>query len=744
MRQMFLCGLILLAVQPCLQSTVGAAGTQAPITDATAHVSSVSFYGADYICDFAGRWRYHPGDNPAWAAPDFNDESWVLLNPALPRDQISDSLWPGIGWFRLHVEVDSELVGVPLGLMIYQAGASEIYLNGERLFRFGAVGATQLSEKSHIRTWSQPHTFAFEQAGRNILAVRYSNHRWYQIVLWGGEAGFSIQVGPADDVTGGYSARLLEGGRYQAFFTAFSLSLALLHLLFFIFYPKARENLFYSVLAFSFAGICYFPSQLSLITDYQPFVLHMLGFKLFLVLTAIAGPYVLYSVFYSRLPRHAVALALVGFVIMAVSWWLPLVVVYVFTFLSLGESVRVVILALYRRRPFAWIVGLGYTVFVVAAGYQLLPEFAVYVHQYQLVYYPWYMWGILALLISMSIYLARTFAGKYKLLQEHTAAAKLEAARSIEQERTEQRADIERRTQEREREYQACELEKARQLDLALHDLTEARQAVHEAQAHVVQSEKLASLGSLVAGIAHELNTPIGAVNSMHQTIVRAFANIREQLTSNDPGLVDRNDVLQRNFEAIENANRVIASGTERVMNIVRRLRNFARMDDAELKTVDIHEGLEDTLTLIHHEIKHSISVVRHYGDIPHIPCYPGQLNQVFLNLLNNARQAIIGEGTITISTSRVGDNVLISVEDTGMGIRPEHLERIFEPGFTTKGVGIGTGLGLSICRQIVEKHNGTLEVHSEPGKGTTFTVALPIDLDADTGIQRTSKRPSP
>ncbi|MCB2230928.1 hypothetical protein KQH82_09465 [bacterium] len=700
----------------------------AQVVDGRLVLTPQSLAGAERECAFGGEWRYHPGDNPAWAAAELDHSGWRLMNTALRQDEVADSVWPGIGWFRLEVFVDSALVAMPLGLTLEQAGASEIYLNGERLFAFGTVGSTQITEVSEIRTWSQPHAFVFAEAGENVIAVRYSNQRWYQIRLWGGETGFFMKVGSTDEMVRGYSGNLLSSGRYQAFFTAFSLSLALLHLFIFVFYPSARENIYYAVLAFAFAGICWMPTELSLLKSFAPFAVHMLAFKIFLLLTAVAGPCVLYSIFYERLPRYAYALIIAGIVVMAVSWWLPLAWVYVFSFVSLVESLRVVILAVARRRRFAWIIGVGYSLFCIAAGYQMLPEFTQVIQRYQLVYYPYYMWGIFALLVSMSLFLARSFAATHVELSRRLAEVEVLSARAIEQERDALQAETKRKLLEANLEHQSRELERARELEKAHRELFEANRTLRDTQAQLVQSEKMASLGSLVAGIAHELNTPIGAVNSMHHTLMRAFGNIREALE--DSATAPQEAMLQRNFDAINDANRVIGSGTERVMNIVKRLRSFARLDEAELKTVDIHEGIEDTLTLIHHEIKHHVTVVRNFGKLPPIPCYPGQLNQVFLNLLNNARQAIVGEGTITITTAMKDGLVRIGISDTGTGIKPEHLEKIFDPGFTTKGVGVGTGLGLSICYQIVQKHFGKIEVASEVGKGTTFTIILPTDLD--------------
>ncbi len=268
------------------------------------------------------------------------------------------------------------------------------------------------------------------------------------------------------------------------------------------------------------------------------------------------------------------------------------------------------------------------------------------------------------------------------------------------------------------------------ELKKVLEDLERTNRELRQTQGQLVQQGKMASLGQLVAGIAHEINTPIGAASSMHNTLMRAIDKVKKVLSDNTEGLLETDADLKKAMEIIDNANKVIQNGNDRVKTIVRRLRSFARLDEAELKTVDIHEGLEDTLTLIHHEIKHHIKVNRNFGKVPPIACYPGRLNQVFLNLLNNARQAIEGDGEITISTGLELDRVIIRISDSGKGISPEHLKRIFDPGFTTKGVGVGTGLGLSICFQIIQDHQGTITAESEVGKGSTFTIELPTDLD--------------
>ncbi|NIM91716.1 MAG: PAS domain S-box protein [Candidatus Aminicenantes bacterium] len=265
-------------------------------------------------------------------------------------------------------------------------------------------------------------------------------------------------------------------------------------------------------------------------------------------------------------------------------------------------------------------------------------------------------------------------------------------------------------------------------------DITErvrAQEELKDIQTQLVQSEKMASLGMLVAGVAHEINTPVGAVSSMYDTLVRAVEELKLDLDiicARDPSEQKK---VKKLFKIIEDANKVIASGTERVTNIVRRLKSFARLDEVEIRKVDIHEGIEDTLTIVYHELKHKAVVMRNFGNIPPISCNPSQLNQVFLNLLINAVQAIKNKGVITITTFQKDGQVHVQFKDTGVGIPKEAMKKIFDPGYTTKGVGVGTGLGLSICYQIIKDHHGEILVESEVGQGSKFTVVLPIKPSA-------------
>ncbi len=256
----------------------------------------------------------------------------------------------------------------------------------------------------------------------------------------------------------------------------------------------------------------------------------------------------------------------------------------------------------------------------------------------------------------------------------------------------------------------------------------ERTRELQRSHSQLLQQEKMAALGALVAGIAHEMHTPIGTISSNADILTRSLNRLHHLISSEGcPESFRTNPELTRVIGIVDEISRVNQLACERIIGIVRSLRNFARLDEAEVKTADLHEGLESTLTLVRHELKTRITVDRQFGKITQIQCHPNQLNQVFMNMLVNASHAIQGNGTITIRTFQENDMVKVQISDTGGGIKPEHLRKIFDPGFTTKGVGVGTGLGLSICYKIIQDHGGKIEVESELGRGTTFTICLPV-----------------
>ncbi|HEX8960874.1 MAG TPA: ATP-binding protein [Geobacteraceae bacterium] len=284
-----------------------------------------------------------------------------------------------------------------------------------------------------------------------------------------------------------------------------------------------------------------------------------------------------------------------------------------------------------------------------------------------------------------------------------------------------------------------------------IHDATELKNAaealgrayreLQETHAQMLQREKMASVGQLAAGVAHEINNPIGFISSNLATLGKYVERLSEFIDAQAQALASLETAavgeqlreLRRKLKLdyiVGDVKALIAeslSGAERVRKIVQDLKSFSRADEGESREADINECLESTLNIVWNELKYKATLHREYGEIPRARCYPQQLEQVFMNLLVNAAHAIEKRGEVTLSTRYEGGAVYVSVADTGCGIPEEKLGRIFEPFFTTKEAGVGTGLGLSISYDIVKKHNGEIMVQSEVGKGTTFTVRIPV-----------------
>ena len=260
----------------------------------------------------------------------------------------------------------------------------------------------------------------------------------------------------------------------------------------------------------------------------------------------------------------------------------------------------------------------------------------------------------------------------------------------------------------------------------------------------MVQSEKLASLGQMVAGVAHEINNPLSFVGNNIAVLQRDLTDLRDLLLlyqEADPVIAaGRPELLSRieQFREVADIQYTVTNlqgllarsreGLKRIQQIVKDLRLFARIDEGDRNEADLNSGIESTATIIHgHAHKKGVKLTLDLGPLPPVDCYPARINQVFMNLLSNAIDATPEGGTVTVRTRAEGTKVRVEVIDTGTGIPDAVREKIFDPFFTTKPVGQGTGLGLSISYGIVHDHGGTIEVTSEVGRGTTFTVVLPL-----------------
>jgi len=291
--------------------------------------------------------------------------------------------------------------------------------------------------------------------------------------------------------------------------------------------------------------------------------------------------------------------------------------------------------------------------------------------------------------------------------------------------------------------------------------LAEAYRQLKSSQTALVQSEKMASLGQMVAGVAHEINTPLGYVRNNVEMVQGVFAQMRELLGEHErlaQMLTDESTEEQalsqllfkltaeaqdlQDSKLLEDTEALFGDtlyGVDTIRDLVINLRNFSRLDAARVAEVNLNDCLEQTLVIANNVLKNKVEVIKRYGEIPQVACSPSQINQVLLNMMSNAAQAIEHEqGRLLLKTEADGAWVRVSIQDNGKGIAQEHLPKVFDPFFTTKPVGQGTGLGLSISYQIVQAHGGTIQVASVVGKGTRFVISLPLAAS----LQSTAKAP--
>ncbi len=377
----------------------------------------------------------------------------------------------------------------------------------------------------------------------------------------------------------------------------------------------------------------------------------------------------------------------------------------------------------------AWGIFLGSVVIFVLRNFNILPynDFTYYALQV----------GSAAEVTLLSFALANKI-NIYRKEKEESQAVALRMAQENEQLVREQNVILEAKVAERTEALQTSNGE-----------LNKALTNLKSAQTQLVEAEKMASLGQLTAGIAHEINNPINFVTSNIKPLKLDFEDIRSLLRKYEtirPGedvagqLAEIERYKQQidiNYlhEEVDTLIKGIEDGANRTAEIVKGLRTFSRLDESDLKFVDIHEGLNSTMVLLRNNIPKNVTVRYDYGELPKIECFAGKLNQVFLNIINNALNAIKmkpeqGDESLTIKTRLEEDKMVsISIKDSGIGMSDKVKEKIFEPFFTTKDVGEGTGLGLSIVFSIIEKHQGRIAVNSEPGKGAEFIIYLPQNV---------------
>ncbi|MBS1734552.1 MAG: histidine kinase [Bacteroidetes bacterium] len=690
-------------------------------------LKNLSWFNNRYL-EITEGWKYHPGDKGDaannWTKPGFDDSNWETVKPKLLIDSLPKSGWNGIGWFRLRLVVDPELLNKPICFNILHAGASELYIDGKLLASFGKVGHSIQTEDGFNALTKLPQLNVFKEP-EHIIAIRYSGfHVLQNRPPTVDQLGFQFMAGDPDEVNNTVLSHGIFFRPLEALVIVIPLTFALIHLILFLFYRREKSNLYFSLFAATFALWGYLEHE-SIGNTNAAFSLLLQRLWLpYLALMPITGLRFLYSLFYKKVPAQFYVFLFVALATAVWSWFalMPYLSLLLFV-LSLAEMIRVVIVAMRKKTPGAWIIGAGFATFCVSL---ILVIVLVIAGSFSLLlwYVLLYLTGVLPVMLSMSVYLSQKVATTHKSLD-------IEQKRAVELQLENTRKET--------------ELKKAAELKTAYDALEEAHASLKATQAQLIQSEKMASLGELTAGIAHEIQNPLNFVNNFsevsNELIEELKAEKAKPINERDNQLEDDilND-LSGNLEKINHHGK-------RADAIVKGMLQHSRSSSGTKEPTDINALCDEYLRLAYHGLRakdksfNAKFATDFDNSIGKINVMPQELGRVILNLINNAFYAVSErkklqeqdyEPTVTVKTIKEDNRIKIHVVDNGTGIPPSIKEKIFNPFFTTKPTGQGTGLGLSLSFDIVKAHGGALQVDSTehtPGNrqgGTTFSIILP------------------
>jgi len=413
-------------------------------------------------------WRYHPGDDTAWAARGWDDSTWEICNTAMGRGFRFRSGWDGIGWFRLHLVVDSALAGRPLALGMPQAGASEVYLDGAHLCSFGRIGASGSADESNRDR--NPVIVQFSPGSSHVIAVRYADREWRSFTDMGLTGGFTIFLGEPDRIVAGRVASVWEMATTEMVFTTAPLVLGLFHLFLFVFYPRGRENLFYGICMLGFAGITFGGFHGTFQSSSADIVALARLIGVSRVVAVVFGLLTLYALSYARLPRRWMAFAAAGALIALWTLFTRIgrtgLVQDSFMLLAMADMIYSTIRRRGGRSEGAWIVGVGFAFLIACLLVQLLVAYDI-IPEIAWLPFP-YLYGALALSASMSLHLSWRFARTNRNLEQQLVQVRELSARTLEQERQAKEKEIERRILAADNARKTQELEEARNVQMSM------------------------------------------------------------------------------------------------------------------------------------------------------------------------------------------------------------------------------------------------------------------------------------
>jgi signal transduction histidine kinase len=669
-------------------------------------------------------WKFQPGDNPAYADPRFDDRNWQAIDPSKDIYYLPQVRKAELGWFRLTMQVDSSLFKKSLALIVSQVGASEIYLNGKLIYRLGTV-STDLKQEKTASLQERFMSFQFDEQRQQVLAVRYSfsrrniimNHTSYpnaclRLVLKTVNKGFA-------DYVSGSQFWLSQNLIRMAMFVLLGMMSLFLYLAY-------RSQVAYLLIGFYCIGQFaeQFLRQYSVaVSDTTTaaglsFLAHVIS-----VGSVIIGLESFYRLYQQK--KSWLYPVIIGYAILTVPAYLffysvsGMFAVCFYLFLNI-ESLRVLWKAVSAKRPGAWILLLTIVAFYILFFCYILLLVSGKSSQ-------GYLLSTISLLVAplgFAFFLANEFGRTGRDLQKQLLQVKRLSQKTIEQEQEKQ--------QLLEQQNETLENQVAQRTS----ELKQSLENLQVTQAQLIQREKMASLGEMIAGIAHEIQNPLNFVNNFSEGNTELLDELEYEAQHGDV-----QQVLAIARDIRKNEEKITHHG-KRADNIVKGMLQHSRQNNGQKMSSNINALVEEHLRLSYHGFRtkdstFSALIETHYGEaVGELEIVPQDIGRVLLNLFQNAFYAVSEkkkqgkenfEPTISVCTKRESKYVLIGISDNGTGIPPQIKEKVFQPFFTTKPTGEGTGLGLSLSYDIITKgHGGELKVDSAEGKGSCFLVHLP------------------
>ena len=674
-------------------------------------------------------WKFLPGDDPGYADRNYDDSKWQTINTALDIHDIPQ-LWKNkIAWFRLRVTTDSSAGA--LGMTMEQSGASEIYFNGELIQRFGTIG-----DSNNISAYDpsgRPFYLGVLKQKGNVIAVRYALQPGikYSLHINRLNPAFIARIYKLEDASERYKDANVAAATSNIFRVGVFIIFLILHLAFYIYYPEQKANVYFSI--YALLALCFEISQFN-----TPNAVDHLYNSLFFTFLAFHTAYlVLLIAIYELIGKKRgaiywslIALTLIEFLSDRFTYKVgDFIQVYIISNLITLETVRISFLALRKKKRGAWIIVIGAISFAVFWGifvagryfhFQYKPLTAIYGYGDILSNL-----ALLSMPVATSIYLGLEFAFTNTVLKNKIAEIEVLSKKNIEQEKEKQQI----LTSQNEMLEQ--------QVTQRTAELKHSLENLKSTQAQLIQSEKMASLGELTAGIAHEIQNPLNFVNNFSEVNKELIGEIK---SAADSGRLDEVKTLAMNID--QNEEKIILYG-KRADAIVKNMLQHSRTSSGKKELTDINAMCDEYLRLAYHGLRakdksfNAKLETEFDAAVGRINIVPQDIGRVLLNLINNAfyavtekKQQLDGyyEPCVSIRTTKLPGKVEIAVKDNGNGI-PEKLKgKIFQPFFTTKPAGQGTGLGLSLSYDIVKAHGGELKVETKEGEGSVFNIQIPIN----------------